>query len=87
MSSEETEYFRMRALEERQRAVNATSPVVRAAHLEFAIRYERVAGELNTAGEMRSSQLAVERSMELLRNTDKLVRGNDDWDRKITQAS
>jgi len=77
----------MRALEERQRAVNATSPVVRAAHLEFAIRYERVAGELNTAGEMRSSQLAVERSMELLRNTDKLVRGNDDWDRKITQAS
>ena len=87
MSSEETEYFRMRALEERQRAVNAASPVVRAAHLEFAIRYERVAGELNTAGEMRSSQLAVERSMELLRNTDKLVRGNDDWDRKITQAS
>jgi hypothetical protein len=87
MSSEETEYFRMRALEERQRAVNAASPVVRAAHLEFAIRYEKFAGELNTAGEMRSSQMAVERSMDLLRNTDELVRGNDDWARTISQPS
>ena len=77
----------MRALEERQRAVNAASPVVRAAHLEFANRYEKFAGELNTAGEMRSSQMAVERSMDLLRNTDELVRGNHDGDRKIIQTS
>lgn len=76
MPSADAQYFRARALEERQRAVGAASPVVRAVHLEFAMRYEHLAGELDTADGMRSSQSAVQRSMELLRATNELVNGS-----------
>lgn len=73
MPSNDIEYFRDRALEERQRAAAAVSAAIRTVHLEFAVRYEQLAGELRTALEMRSSRQAVHRSMELLKTTDGLV--------------
>ena len=73
MPSPDVDYFRTRAIEERQRAVEASSPVIRAVHYDHAARYEQLAGEIRTADEMRSSRSAVQRSMELLRNTDELL--------------
>lgn len=73
MPSEDIKYFRARALEERQRALAASSPAIRAIHLEFAIRYEQLAGEMRAADDMQSSHLAIQRSMDLLRSTNELL--------------
>jgi hypothetical protein len=63
----------MRALKERQRATTAPTPAIRGIHLDLAIRYEQLASEMVTANELRSSNMAVARSMALLRNTAALV--------------
>ena len=73
MPSPDVDYLRTRALEERQRALEASSPVIRALHYDHALRYEQLAGQMRTADEMRSSRSAVQRSMDLLRNTDELL--------------
>jgi hypothetical protein len=74
--SEDIRYFRARALEERQRALAAASPAIRAIHLEFALRYEHLAGEMRAADDMQSSHAAVQRSMNLLRTTNELLSEN-----------
>ena len=73
MPSADLEYFCVRALEERHRASATASPDIRDVHLEFAARYEQLAGELHIAEAMRSSRNAVHRSLELLNTTKALV--------------
>lgn len=70
MSSNDFRYFRARAVEERARASAAPSEAIRAVHIEFAARYDQMAGRLQTAGQLESSRNAVQRSLELLRTTD-----------------
>lgn len=74
MPSDEIRYARARAVEERQRASAAANPQIRAIHLEFAARYDQLAGSLNTANEMQLSRDAVARSLALLKATRRLVR-------------
>lgn len=69
MSSDDLFYFRTRAAEERQRASTATSPATRAFHLEFAARYEQLAGQLRAVEQTQSSRNAIHRSLALLRAT------------------
>ena len=64
MPSEDIRYFRARALEERQRALAVPSPAIRAIHLEFALRYEHLDGEMRAADDLQSSHAAVQRSMD-----------------------
>ena len=67
MPSEDFSYFRARAVEERERALAAASPTVRAVHLDFAGRYDRMATGLHPAEELQLSHDAVRRSLSLLR--------------------
>lgn len=74
MNSEDLSYFRARAAEERKRASAAASAPIRSAHLEFASRYDEMAGRLHTDAELQSSRDAVHRSLELLKTTVEAVR-------------
>ena len=69
MPSENIDYFRARALEERERAAAAADPAIRAVHLDFAGRYEAAAGQLRSDRELKGSRAAVERSLHLLKTT------------------
>ena len=73
MSSDELNYFRARAIEERERAGAATSSAIRAVHLELALRYDQLAGELRRTEELQLSHDAVRRSLDLLRTTNVMV--------------
>lgn len=75
MFSGDLTYLRRRAAEERQRAIAALSPDVRALHLDLAKHYDRASGQLDNAEHMRSSREAVERSLRLLGQTAGQVPG------------
>lgn len=69
MNQEDLKYFHARAVEERERASAAASAPIRSAHLEFASKYDQMAGRLRTDAELQSSRDAVHRSLELLKAT------------------
>ena len=73
MPSEDVSYFRARAVEEREQASAAVSPAVRAVHLDFAGRYDRMATGPHSEEKLRLSQEAVRRSLSLLRATNHFV--------------
>ena len=47
MSSDDADYYRNRAAEERDRAATADRPAIAEIHLELAQKYERLASEAN----------------------------------------
>lgn len=55
MPSEDVSYFRARAVEEREQASAAAIPAVRAVHLDFADRYDRMATGPHSGNELRLS--------------------------------
>lgn len=73
MPSEDISYFRARAVEEREWALAAASPAVRAVHLDFAGRYDRMVARPRSAEELQFSQEAIRRSLCLLRATNHFV--------------
>lgn len=68
-ATEDLRYLRIRAAEEGERASAATSPTIRAIHLEFAIRYDQMAGQLRRLEELRGSRDTIRRSLDLLSAT------------------
>ena len=69
MPSEDIEYFRARAVEERQRAIAAEDPNIRTLHLEFARSYERVLHEAKDRRMLEASRNAIKSSLNLLKAT------------------
>ena len=73
MSFDDLNYYRARAIEERERACTAPSPAIRAVHLKFAARYDQLAGGLRSTNELELSREAIRRSLDLLNATRQMV--------------
>lgn len=69
MPSDELEYLRACAAEERKRAADGADANFRALHLDFALRYERAIHNVGHNKVMRMSQGTIEQSNDLLRAT------------------
>ena len=66
MPSANLEYFRARALKERERAAACVDPDLRAVHLDFARRYEAAAGHAVAESQLQTSRAIIRQSRQLL---------------------
>ena len=77
MPSSEVQYFRARAREERDRAMEAPDRTIAAVHVRFAIEYEAAAKRLVEGEQLQSTRDALQRSHQLLHATARQVRETD----------
>lgn len=74
MSSDDLEYLRTRAAEERRRAVAAADPNIGQIHADFARQYEAAAAKISTTRALQGSRDAIQRSLNLLAETKPALR-------------
>lgn len=76
MALDDIEYLRLRAREERQRAVASPDHAIGKVHADFARQYEAEAERLHADEQLRTSRIALDRSQRLLEITSKQVAAN-----------